>query len=420
MMSFYVPENMNWLRATLPLRLASGVKWAVIQAYSPLNRVIRLEPEKRTSGRVLISYYVRPYLLDLAKPIPKSHPVYWHASYWASTEMARSFLERGYAVDVIDCTNTKFIPRDTYEIFLDCRHNMERLTPLLPKECLKIFHIDVAHSLFHNAAECQRLLALQRRRGVTLRNRRFETPNLGIEYADCATVMGNEFTMNTFRYANKPMYPIPGTGSHSVLYEWPEGKNFEDCRRSYLWLGSDAFVRKGLDLVLDVFARMPQYRLSVCGPVHEDQDFVSAYHKELFETPNIRTIGWVDVGSREFADITTQCIGLICPSCCEGQCGAVITCLHAGLIPIASYESGVDLNGFGVTLMDCSIEEITRSIEMISSLPAAELQTMARKGWEYARENHSRDCFAREWRRALGAILEEHVAHRATASVTVG
>ena len=115
---------------------------------------------------------------------------------------------------------------------------------------------------------------------------------------------------------------------------------------------------------------MPQYRLRVCGPVHGEQDFVSAYHKELFETPNIRTIGWVDIGSREFADITKQCIGLIYPSSCEGGGGTVITCMHAGLIPIVSYESSVDLNGFGVMLMNCSIEEITRSIEMISSLPA--------------------------------------------------
>jgi hypothetical protein len=417
MMSFRVPENASWIKATRPYRLAHGIKRAVIEAYSPLNRVIRLGPEKRTSGRVLISFYIQPYLLDSAKPIPRDHPYYWHASYWECTEMARSFLERGYAVDVISWENDRFIPRDTYEIFLDCRHNMERLAPLLPKECLKIFHVDLAHMVFHNAAESQRLLALQRRRGVTLRNRRFEPPNLGIEYADCATVLGNEFTMNTYRYANKSMYPIPL--SQPVLYEWPEGKNFEDFRRSYLWLGSGGLVRKGLDLVLDVFARMPQYRLTVCGPVHEEQDFVSAYYKELFETPNIRTIGWVDFGSREFADITTQCIGLIYPSCCEGQCGAVITCLHAGLIPIASYESGVDLDGFGVTLMDCSIEEITRSIEMISSLPAAELHTMARKGWEYAQENHSRDCFAREWRRVLGAMLEKHVANRATASITV-
>jgi glycosyltransferase involved in cell wall biosynthesis len=417
MMSFRIPENARWVTATRPYRLVQGIKQAVIQEYSPLNRVIRLEPEKRTSGRVLISYYNEPYLLDSTKPIPRDHPYHWHANFWECTEMARSFLERGYAVDVINCSNNSFIPRDRYEVFLDCRHNMERLAPLLPKECLKIFHIDLAHMLFHNAAECQRLLALQRRRGVTLRNRRFEPPNLGIEYADCATVLGNEFTMNTYRYANKPMYPIPG--SHSALYEWPEGKNFDDCCRSYLWVGSAGLVRKGLDLLLDVFARMPQYRLIVSGPVHGEQDFVRAYHKELFETPNIRTIGWVDVRSREFADITTQCIGLIYPSCCEGQCGAVITCLHAGLIPIASYESGIDLNGFGVTLMDCSIEEIIRSIEMISSLPAAELQTMARKGWEYARKNHTRDCFARAWRRALDAILEEHIAHRFRTHVAV-
>ena len=193
----------NWtsrVKATRPYRLAHGIKRAVIQSYSPLHRVIRLEPEKQMSGRVLISYYIEPYLLDSANYASAGpRDIRWHASYWECTEMARSFLERGYAVDVIGWQNDRFVPRDTYEIFFDCRHNMQRLAPLLPPECLKIFHIDTAHILFHDAAESERLLAVQRRRGITLRHRRFEPSNFGIEHADCATLYGNRFTQDTSR-----------------------------------------------------------------------------------------------------------------------------------------------------------------------------------------------------------------------------
>src|SRR5262249_45718875 len=156
------------IKASRPGRLAGGLKWGLVDAFSPLNRVIRLEPRERIKGRTLLSFHIEPYLLDSAKPVPPDHPYHWHPSHWETTDMARSFLELGYAVDVIRFTNRNFVPREAYEIFLDARHNMQRLAPLLPKECLKIFHIDAAHFLFMNRAECQRLLAVQQRRGVTL------------------------------------------------------------------------------------------------------------------------------------------------------------------------------------------------------------------------------------------------------------
>jgi hypothetical protein len=406
----------SWLRATRFYRNARGLKHAMIRAYGPMNRVIRLAPEKQTNGRVLISYYLEPYLLDSAKPIPRDHPYYWHASYWECTEMARSFIESGYAVDVISWRNNWFIPSDRYEIFLDNKYNMQRLAPLLPKECLKIFHIDSAHILFHNAAECQRLLAVQRRRGVTLQSRRFEPPNLGIEHADCATVYGNRFTQDTFSYAGKSMYHVPL--SIPFLYPWPEAKDFGVCRRRFMWLGSGGLVHKGLDLVLEAFAGMPEFHLTVCGPVSNEKDFEQAYGRELYSLPNIKTAGWVDIASPQFIDMMRTCVGLVYPSCSEGGGGSALAALGGGLIPILSYESSVDVHDFGVILTSSSVSEIRKVVTALASLPAAELHTMARKGWEYARENHSRDCFAREWRRVVSAILEEHFAHRATASIT--
>ena len=161
-------------------------------------------------------------------------------------------------------------------------------------------------------------------------------------------------------YANKPIYRLPI--SAPVIYPWPEGKDFEACRRHFLWLGSHGFVHKGLDLVLEAFAAMPEYHLTVCGPtkgevekefekvLYVEKDFEKTFYKELYQTSNIRTVGWVDVASPEFMQIANDCIGLINPSCSEGEGGAVVGCMHAGLIPIVSYESGVDIDAFGFLL----------------------------------------------------------------------
>ena len=142
---------------------------------------------------------------------------------------------------------------------------MIELQNSINEDCVKILHIDTAHWLFHNTAEHQRLLALQQRRKLTLPTRRSLKPNSAIECADYATILGNEFTISTYQYANKPLYRVPI--SAPVEYPWPEDKDFDASRRHFLWFGSVGFVHKGLDLVLEAFAEMPDYQLTVCGPI---------------------------------------------------------------------------------------------------------------------------------------------------------
>ncbi len=96
---------------------------------------------------------------------------------------------------------------------------------------MKILHITGAHWLFQNQAEYTRLLALQQRRGVTLNPRRIAPAIAGIEHADCATILGNQFTMGTFRYAGKPLYRIPL--STTIQYPWPEEKNLRPAVRVF-------------------------------------------------------------------------------------------------------------------------------------------------------------------------------------------
>jgi glycosyltransferase involved in cell wall biosynthesis len=397
----------RYLERYRPYLIAREIKWC-LQANlredlrDSLNRkVVSLKSEGASRGNVLLSYFVRPFLLKPGQLIAHDH-----SREWESFEIARTFLDLGYCVDVINWTNQAFIPQKHYAFFIDCRWNLQRLAPLLNKDCVKIMHIDTAHMLFHNAAEARRLLALQERKGVTLRPRRFEVPNLAIEHADCATIMGNEFTINTFRFANTPIYRIPILTP--ILYPWSEEKDFEACRKRFLWFGSGGMVHKGLDLVLDAFAEMPDYHLTVCGPIQKEEDFQDAYYKELYQAPNIRTIGWADITSPEFMEITKNCVGLIYCSCSEGGGGSVITCMHAGLIPIVSYESSVDVGDFGVLLKDCSVKEIQNAIRRVSSLPAPELKGMARRAWEFARAHHTREKFAEEYRKAVETIIATH------------
>ena len=367
------------------------------------TQVISLQPDGPPRGHVLLSYRIELFSTKPGQPIP-----YYHYNRQLSVVMARTFVDLGFAVDVISNENRSFLPNKKYDFFIDTRMNFERIASLLNKDCVKILHATTAHPYFNNYAETKRLMAMQERRHVTLRSKRFMDPKyaIAIEFADCV-VVHCAFGMKNFNYANKPMYLVPNAVPYR--YPWSDSKDFEACRFRFLWLGSEGMVHKGLDLVLEAFAGMPEYHLTVCGPVAREKDFEQAYFQELYHTPNIHTRGWIDVESAEFRDLTNRCLGMVYPSCSETNAGSVLTSLHAGLIPIISWESGVDVGkDEGVVLDNCSIESIREAVRQTSSRSIQELRCMSRKSWEFAQENHTIRNFEKKYRDVIETLVSEY------------
>ena len=179
--------------------------------------------------------------------------------------------------------------------------------------------------------------------------------------------------------------------------------------KNYLWISSSGFVHKGLDLVLEAFSQLPDFQLTVCGPLEKfgkTNQFCEQFHKELYETPNIKTVDWVDVSSPLFQDIVNNCLALIYPSSAEGQSGSAITCMQAGLIPIVSYQSGVDVHDYGVMLADCSVSTIKSTIQRTSDLATDKLAEMASTAWRYARTHHTHDAYRKRYREIVQTILD--------------
>ena len=180
-----------------------------------------------------------------------------------------------------------------------------------------------------------------------------------------------------------------------------------DARRRFIWLSGAGMVHKGLDLALEVFARNPDLNLWVCGPIRREKDFEKLFFKELYETPNIHTVGWVDVGEDSFLDIARRCGGLLYPSCSEGGGSSALTCMHAAIVPLVNREVSIDVaDGCGIHLPDCRIETLESAVRDFSERPAADLEAMARRGWEYVRQHHTKDTFREGYRGFAEALIE--------------
>ncbi|QVL50325.1 MAG: glycosyltransferase [Thiocapsa sp.] len=328
-----------------------------------------------------------------------------HNHFIEASSIASCLLERGYTVDFIDYRNPGFVPRKRYDLFVSARTNFERIARRLNPDCVKIVHLDTSHWLSNNHAALVRLRDVCNRRGVALSSYRPIEYNRGIEEADCATLLGNEVTHETYAFAGKTVFQIPNPGS--TEYAWDDNKDFDACRNRFLWLGSAGFVHKGLDLALEAFARMPGLHLTVCGPIERDRHFEDAFRKELYETPNIHTHGWVDVTGAEFAALASRTIGHIYPTCAEGAAGAVVNCMHFGLVPITTPQAGVDVDpSFGLVLPELSVKAVQDAVRTIAGLPTDRLAAMARMSQSEARRVYSRE----HYEEVFGAVIDRILA----------
>ena len=351
------------------------------------GRVLHFSPKGKSRGNVLISYITLPYLNRSERTLNA------HTNRWESMEMVRAFVERGYTVDLIDITNTSFVPKKKYDFFVDNYHNMERLTPHLGPECIKIFHASTAHWRFNNQAEQKRFDDLFARRAVRLEADRVLPPNRALEVCSEVTLLGNDFTAGTYAYAGKPITRIPISTTHT--FPSPEHKDFEVARKNFIWFGGAGVIHKGLDLVVEAFAEMPEYTLTICGKIDGEKDFKKVYEREL-ALPNIKIAGFTDPASEEFKELISKTIAVVYPSCSEGGGGNVILCMHAGLIPLVSYESSVDVGTFG-TIINSTVEDIVIAVKILSALSERELQERTTKAWQYAQTHHTRECFAEKY-----------------------
>lgn len=86
--------------------------------------------------------------------------------------------------------------------------------------------------------------------------------------------------------------------------------------------------------------------------------------------------------------------------------------MHAGIIPIVTLETSVDTPDFGVGLRTASVEEIRDTVRELSALPAEELKTRSQAAWDYARQHHTREGFARAYRRFVQDVVMPAVKAR--------
>jgi len=186
-------------------------------------------------------------------------------------------------------------------------------------------------------------------------------------------------------------------------------KNKEELvggEREFIWYFGVGAVLKGLDLILDVFAKNPQWTLNIVGSVESEPDFMKIYKHELSELPNIKLHGHMNPKSKEFRDIIRRCVCFIAPSASESISVACTTMMQTGLYPLVSVGTGVQLpEGYGMYLNDCSVDEIEKKVGQIYNMDEKELNRQISQTQSFALDEYSKERFTKNMEAILSKII---------------
>lgn len=369
--------------------------------------VVSVAHRCKKRGAVLLSFLTGPFTLA-----PKEYFTDPHSNYWVAPEIARLFSERGYDIDVINWDNNSFIPRKKYAVCVDIQHNLERLSPFLGPQCIKIMHLMASYPKFQNDAELKRIRDLEKRREILLPPKRTDPLTSNPDCADFIEGYGNKTVHDTYRTFGKKIISIPIPAME--LYDFPQHKNFAAAQKNFLWFGGGGAVLKGLDLCLETFASLPHLNLIIVGPAAYEKEFSELYAREL-KLPNITRYGRPRInreneksmiGHTYLYEIMDQCGAVISLSASEGTSGSVVQAMHAGLFPLVTPQTGIDEQAPSMIIEDPTIENIRKAVLDFSNLPVEKVKELAQDSWSFARAHHTKEIFTKAYGDFIDNILQ--------------
>lgn len=346
---------------------------------------------KRKQGpRALIIYVVAPFRVKL----PPSHQ-----NLDQVMVIAKELDQLGYQVDVLNFDGPVHQLKGPYDVILDVHPGRHHYPHLEKKGTRKIAYITGSNPDFANREEARRLEEVFQKKGVKLQPRR-QAPSFTQEVFDTCNdffYIGDEYNIHTYDDLRLPKVSYIRNSGYPELYHLSKHKIIS---REFLFLGSWGQVHKGLDLLLDVFTKHPEWTLHICSRYQEEQDFFQAYHKELTTYSNILGHGFMDIRSQPFHQLLRRCTFMVMPSCSEGISGGVLTAMSGGLIPVVSRISGFSEEEVEI-IPELTADSVEQTIASVYSWPDEKIEAYSQKMVDCVQRNYSMENFAESIRNGL-------------------
>jgi hypothetical protein len=346
------------------------------------------------SPNALISYLPFPLRLP-----PDSKDMFKHQNRREAIEIVNAFIELGYNVDVVYYNKKAFLPSRKYDVIFGLEPNFEKFARKNPK-ALKIYYATGSYWKYQNASIIDRVAEVNKRRRSSLRPARLVMSHQSAELADYIIQIGSTFTVYTYPPEIQQKIRLIRQSSFEFLDATLENKDYSSARRKFLWFGGKGAVLKGLDLLLEAFAKRPDLELYIAGA--PEKDFINEYYNELYQTGNIHFLEWLDLRSTFAQDIARSCGFVILPSASEGMPGSVISMMRMGLVPIVSRQAAFDgIENFGVLIQNLTVSNVLAIVDEASRFDEDVLYKRAFMSQRFAKENFTLETFKSDLKAVL-------------------
>jgi len=351
---------------------------------------------------VLISYITRPF---------KKGITYAHTNSIEVLEIAKIFSQYKYNVDIVDYDyRGKKIDYAKYNVIFGFGDPVVNSFYRRVRDIITIYYGTGMHICWQNNSTLKRVAEVFQEKGVWMPESGRVVAKAWSEQTtlvDNIITLGNEKVIQSYRqFFDRKIYNVPVTCYKIFDYKQILAqKNFSEAKKHFLWFGSSGLIHKGLDLLLDVFKEFPEAHLHICGPINKEQQFVKCYHKELYDTPNIHTYGYVDIQTPLFRELIEKCAFVIFPSCAEGEPSSVMNVMCYGLVPVVTQTAGIRIKNFGLEIKQLTHESVLDSIKKATELSVGDLAARSLACAEDTAANHSIEKFSEEFDKALKDIV---------------
>jgi len=350
--------------------------------------------------KVLVCYLTEPYYLDSVTL--ESHP-----KFYQMTQLVHFFCKQGYSIDICNYVNDSGINKINkyYDVIIGQGIAYKRAIEII-KHDIGILFLTENNPETVNVKYQERIdYFISRHASISPK---ISVKRIGIfdrsmiESSDAIIATTNRYNSQTLFNFCKNVFPINVNTLSNPNFVFSKKRIIKN-RKSFLWFGSVGLIHKGLDILLDVFKKLPDYTLNVYGVPKSE---LSLFNK--LKAPNTILHESVNVKSDRFlSEVVENNTFIISNSCSEGTQTGVATCMMCGMIPIISRETGYDEHDSIIMMEEYSVEYIINTIKKAVSLCDEQLIAMSKSTLEYSTNKFNNNSFKNDLFGALHSILNE-------------
>ena len=360
---------------------------------------INFDISNNSQKKVLIAYIDSIFEREVMKSV-------MHTNFLESFVIVKTFIDMGYCIDVIGCDdiyNINKLKNKKYDIIfglgkpyeIACNNNKNALKIVYLTECAPDF------SCNHETERCEYYYERHNKK-VQIERSGLYFNNKMVENSDYGIFFGNQYTIESFNdlMKLKKIYTINPTGLINKNYKVID-KNFDICKRNFLWFGSYGAIHKGLDLLLDVFSKNKGLNLYIAG-LNKKEEWLLKQYKNC---KNIINCGFIDVQSDNFIELINKVGFVILPSASEGMSTSVLTCMKHGLIPVVTRNVGIDVDNIGIFLEDYKIEYLDKKINEIINMDDKLIRNLYNNLITEVKDKYELQIFEKDFIKIIHVIL---------------